>query len=322
MSAIAEKSLGHSGLKVSAVGLGTNNFGARLDLEQSRAVIHKALDLGITLIDTADVYGNKGGSETILGQVLGSQRQNVLLATKFGNPFDDSGHRQGASRRYIFQAVEASLKRLQTDWIDLYQVHRPDEQTLIAETVSALHDLVQQGEIRYAGLSNFRPWQIVEAQRVAHELGATPFISTQDEYSLLKRDDVEGDYQKVVERYGLGLLPYFPLACGLLSGKYRRNGELPANARLTNTPRLAERYLTESNWRKVEALQKFVDARGHSLLDLAFSWLAAKPFVASVIAGASTPEQLEANANAATWQLSIDELAEIERITADEVVAA
>ncbi|WP_218278888.1 aldo/keto reductase [Pseudomonas sp. MYb185] len=312
---IPQRRLGHSGLKVSLVGLGTNNFGSRLDLDASRKVIHAALDAGITLLDTADVYGNKGGSESILGKVLGEQRKHVVLASKFGNPFDEQGKLRGASRRYIFQAVEASLRRLQTDWIDLYQVHRPDPGTPIEETVEALDNLVRQGKVRYLGLSNFAPWQIVEAQRVARERGLAAFISAQDEYSLLQRK-VEGEHAVVLERYGLGLLPYFPLASGFLSGKYQQHATLPENSRLTTTPRLGERYLNEHNWAVVEQLRAFSESRGHSLLELAFSWLAARPWVASIIAGASTVEQIAANATAASWQLTTDELLSIDQITA------
>ena len=223
------RTLGHSGLKVSSVGLGTNNFGGRLDLDASRLVIHKALDLGINFFDTADIYGNKGGSETILGKVLGEKRKDIIIATKFGNAVDDEGKLKGASRRYIFSAIEASLTRLNTDWIDVYQIHRPDPDTPIEETIRALDDLITQGKVRYLGLSNFAPWQIVEAQLIAESLGAHRFISTQDQYSLLSRG-IEGDYVDAINSVGLGLLPYSPLANGLLSGKYKRNQEPPENS--------------------------------------------------------------------------------------------
>ncbi|WP_341674781.1 aldo/keto reductase [Niveibacterium sp. SC-1] len=313
MSAIAQRRLGQSGLFVSAVGLGTNNFGGRLDLEASRKVIHRALDEGINFFDTADVYGNKGGSEQILGEVLGERRKDVILATKFGNLVDEAAGIQGASRRSIFLAVEASLRRLKTDWIDLYQVHKPDPDTPIAETVAALGELVRQGKVRYIGLSNFAPWQIVEAQHVARQLGVSPFLTSQDEYSLLHRAP-EGERAQVLERYGLSLLPFFPLANGLLTGKYKRNEPAPSDSRLAKVSNLSERYLHERNLAKVEKLQQFANAHGRTLLELAFSWLASKPFVASVIAGASTAEQAGLNAKAANWVLAQEELGELEKV--------
>ncbi len=256
------RNLGRSGLQVSVVGLGCNNFGMACDLEASRAVVHKALDAGITLFDTADVYGGSGGSETILGQVLGERRKEIVLATKFGMPMDEAGTRKGASRRYILSAVEASLSRLQTDWIDLYQIHRPDPLTPLEETLRALDDLIRQGKVRYIGCSNHPAWQVTEAKWIARELGASAFISCQDEYSLLARDP-ERELLPAMEAHGMGLLPYFPLACGLLSGKYKRN-EMPEGARLTKIPRLAERYLTPANWQTVESLQEFCTKRGHT----------------------------------------------------------
>ncbi|SMC22604.1 Predicted oxidoreductase [Andreprevotia lacus DSM 23236] len=314
MSDLQYRQLGQSGLRVSLVGLGTNNFGGRIDRDASRPVIHKALDLGINFFDTADVYGNKGGSESILGEVLGSRRKDVILATKFGSPFDEAAGLKGASRRYVFDAVDASLQRLRTDWIDLYQVHRPDPLTPIEETVRALQDLVRSGKVRYVGLSNFAPWQLVEAQWVARELGASAFISSQDEYSLLNRQ-AETERIPVLQQYGLGLLPFFPLAGGFLSGKYRPGEALPQGARLTAASPLAERTLTERNYRVAGELADFAATRGHTLLELAFSWLAAQPVVSSVIAGATRPEQLEQNARAVAWQLDNEALAQIDRIT-------
>jgi len=307
------RKLGNSGLAVPLAGLGTNNFGGRLDLEASRRVIHKALDLGATFFDTADTYGNKGGSESIIGEVLGPRRSEVILATKFGNPIDEAAGFTGASRRYVFLAAEASLKRLKTDWIDLYIVHRPDPATPIEETVSALHDLVAQGKVRYVGLSNYAPWQIVEAQRVAREIGATSFIASQDEFSLVKRD-AAGERAEVLRRYGLSLLPYFPLASGLLTGKYRRGSAPPEGARLAKAKGLAERYLTPGNFDLAERLESFAKARGRSLADLAFAWLASHDFVASIIAGASTPEQLQANAKAAEWSLDAEDITALQAI--------
>lgn len=309
------RNLGRSGLRVSAVGLGCNNFGGRLGLEATRAVVHKALDLGITLFDTADAYGNRGGSEELLGQVLGERRKDIVLATKFALPMDDAETLKGASRRYIMNAVEASLRRLRTDWIDLYQQHRPDPLTPMEETLRALDDLVRQGKVRYIGCSNLAAWQVVEAQWTARQCGLNAFVSCQDEYSLLVRD-VERELLPAMRSYGLGLLPYFPLASGLLTGKYKRNAPKPEGARLTTTQRLADRYMTEANWAAVEALEGFVAARGRTLLELAFSWLVGDPAVASVIAGATKPEQLEQNVRAASWQLTAEERQEVDRITA------
>ena len=308
------RNLGRSGLRVSAIGLGCNNFGGRIDLEATRKVIHKALDLGITLFDTADVYGEQGGSETAIGQVLGAARQRVVLASKFGLPMDESGERQGGSRRWIMTAVEDSLRRLRTDWIDLYQLHRADPATPVEETLRALEDLVRQGKVRYVGCSNLPAWQMVEAQWTARHLGISGFVSCQDEYSLLARE-IERDVIPAATAYGIGLLPYFPLASGLLTGKYRRHAAMPAQARLSTTPRFAERTLTAANWDRTERLIAFAEARGRTVLELAFSWLLARPPVASVIAGATRPEQLEQNVAAGAWKISEDDLAEIDRIT-------
>jgi aryl-alcohol dehydrogenase-like predicted oxidoreductase len=310
------RNLGRSGLLVSTIGLGCNNFGGRIDLEATRKVIHKALDVGITLFDTADAYGERGGSETCMGQVLGEARKRIVLATKFGIPMDDTGENEGGSRRYIFTAVEASLRRLKTDWIDLYQLHRPDPRTPIEETLRALEDLSRAGKIRYYGCSNMPAWQAVEAQWTAKTLNLAGFVSCQDEYSLLVRD-AERDLMPAMRTYGLGLLPYFPLASGLLTGKYRRNMPLPQEARLTRTQRLADRYLTETNWSKSEKLIDLAERRGRTPLQLAFSWLLARAPVASVIAGATRPEQIEQNANAGEWKMTEDDLAEIDRITLD-----
>jgi len=309
-----QRALGRSGLQVSLVGLGCNNFGGRTDPEGSRKVVHKALDLGITLFDTADIYGERGGSETVLGQVLGDRRKDIVLATKFGMPMDDAGALKGASRRYILSAVEASLRRLRTDWIDLYQLHTPDPLTPIEETLRALEDLIRQGKVRYIGCSNLPAWQVVEALWTARHLGFNAFVSCQDEYSLLVRGP-ERELLPAMEAYGLGLLPYFPLASGLLTGKYKRNRPMPEGARLTYTQRLADRYLTEGNWQIVERLDEFCAKRGRSLLELAFSWLTARPAVCSVIAGATRPEQVEQNVKAVDWVLTPEDLAEIDRLT-------
>ena len=308
------RNLGTSGLRVSLVGLGCNNFGGRIDLEASRKVVHKAFDLGITLFDTADIYGEKGGSETVLGQILGDRRKQIVLASKFGMAMDDAGVLKGGSRRYIMSAVEDSLRRLKTDWIDLYQIHQPDPLTPIEETLRALDDLIREGKVRYVGCSNLPAWQVVEAQWTAKSCGLNAFISCQDEYSLVLRDP-DRDLIPAMQKYGLGLLPYFPLASGLLTGKYKRNAPMPEDARLTKTQRLADRYMTEQNWTIVERLEDFCATRGHTMLELAFSWLAARPTVASVIAGATKPEQLEQNVRAVNWAMTGGELAEVDRLT-------
>ncbi|GEM86692.1 aldo/keto reductase [Meiothermus granaticius] len=310
-----ERNVGNSGLRVSRVGLGCNNFGGRIGVAASKAVIRKALDLGITLFDTADVYGNRGGSETILGTYLGSERERVVIASKFAMPMDDAGKLRGASRGYILKAIQASLKRLKTDYLDLYQLHTADPHTPIEETLRTLNDLIRQGMVRYIGCSNLPAWQVVEAQWTAKSLGLEGFISIQDEYSLLVRG-LEQELLPAARRYGLGLLPYFPLANGLLTGKYRRGEALPEGARLTTNPARAEAVMTEANWQKVERLEAFAKARGHTLLELAFSWLATNPVVSSVIAGATKPEQVEQNANAAGWVLTPEERMEVDQITA------
>jgi aryl-alcohol dehydrogenase-like predicted oxidoreductase len=277
-------------------------------------VIHAAFDAGITLFDTADVYGDKGGSETLMGQVIGPMRHSIVLASKFCMPMDTAETLKGGSRRYIMQAAEASLKRLRTDYLDLYQMHRMDPLTPIEESLRALSDLVSQGKIRYFGCSNFSAWRVVEAQWTARTLGLPGFISAQDEYSLVKRDH-EADLIPALREYGLGLLPYFPLASGLLTGKYRRNAPMPEGARLTNTQRLADRYLTEANWAMSEKLADFAEAAGHTPLELAFSWLLAQAPVSSVIAGATRPEQIAQNVLAGSWRMSSGELAAVDEIT-------
>lgn len=310
------RNLGRSGLRVSSIGLGCNNFGGRIDLEASRKVVHAALDAGITLLDTADVYGERGGSETVLGEILGPRRKDIVLATKFGMPMDDAGVKKGGSRRYIKAAVEDSLRRLKTDWIDLYQLHTTDPLTPIEETLRALDDLIRAGKVRYIGCSNLPAWQVVEAAWTAKTCGLNPFVSCQDEVSLVVRKH-EVELMPAMRQYGLGLLPYFPLASGLLTGKYRRNATMPADARLTKTQRLADRYLTDRNWVVAEKLGDFAEARRHTLLELAFSWLLAKPPISSVIAGATKPEQVRANVAAGRWTLTAEDLAEIDAITGE-----
>ena len=309
------RNLGSSGLRVSLVGLGCNNFGMRLDLEQTRAVVDRAFDLGITLFDTADMYGGRGGSETQLGKILGHRRKDIVLASKFGMAMSDDGTKIGASRRYIMSAVEGSLRRLKTDWIDLYQLHQPDPLTPLDETMQALDDLVTQGKIRYIGCSNLPSWQVVESQWISKSMGLNRFVSCQDEYNILNRN-IEAELIPAMQKYGCGLLPYFPLASGLLTGKYKRT-EMPEGARLTDMPTFANRiYLTDENFDIVDNLNKFAHKTGHSILELAFGWMASRPTTASIIAGATKPEQIDANVAAVNWVLSQSEIDEVNKISA------
>jgi len=310
-----KRRIGTSALEVSVVGLGGNNFGGRIDFAASERVVHKAIALGVNLIDTADSYGNRGGSEEELGRILGDKRKHIVLATKFGLPMDDTGTLRGASRRYIMHAVEASLKRLRTDWIDLYQLHRPDDRTPIEETLRALDELVQQGKARYIGCSNLSAQQVIAAQDMASRHGLAAFVSCQDEYSLLERD-IERELIPAAKARGLGILPYFPLASGLLTGKYRRGAAPPPGSRLAKNQRHAQDFLSERNWRIVDELEAFALRHGRTMLELAFGWLLRDPVVASVIAGATSPEQIEQNVRAAYWTPSAEELAELDRITA------
>ncbi|SMB83328.1 aldo/keto reductase [Deinococcus hopiensis] len=307
--------LGSSGLQVSAVGLGCNNFGGRLDQAATTAVVRQALDHGINFFDTADVYGNRGGSETMLGRALGQERSRVILASKFGLPMDDAGELQGARPTYIRQALEASLRRLGTDHLDLYQLHRPDPETPIEDTLGALDELVQAGLVRAVGVSNMNAAGVRAADEAAERPGQARFTACQDEYSLLVRD-IEGELMPTMRELGLGLLPYFPLASGLLTGKYQAGQPLPEGARITGSEGAQHRYLTARNWRVVEDLRQFAAARGHTLLDLAFSWLLSHDVTSSVIAGATRPEQIGANVAAAGWTLSPEDLVEVDRITA------
>lgn len=312
----AARRLGASGLAVSVVGLGTNNFGMKLDLAQCRAVVDAALDQGITLFDTADSYGD---SEERLGELLQGRRDDVVIATKFGNDVRHRGQDNGAdwgargSRRYIRRAVEGSLRRLRTDWIDLYQLHGPDPQTPIEETLSALDDLVHEGKVRYLGHSNFKGWQAADAEWVARSQHLTRFVSAQNEYNLLRRE-VEVDLVPALEHYRVGLLPFFPLASGLLTGKYRRGQGAPAGSRIQSWG--MESVLTDSTYDRLEAIERFAAERGVTVLDVAIGGLAAQPAVASVIAGATTPEQVAANVGAGAWRPTAEDLAELDRVTA------
>lgn len=298
--------LGDSGLMVSVVGVGCNAFGARIDEDQTKAVVDAAIEQGITLFDTADSYGD-GASEELLGRALGTRRESVLVATKFGMGDHDAEH-FGAhgSRRYVRRAVEASLRRLGTDYIDLYQLHRPDPITPIDETLDAMSDLVTEGKVRYLGSSNLSAWQVADADWVARTAGYHRFVSAQNEYSLYNRS-AEDELLPACERFGIGVLPYFPLAYGLLTGKYRRGEAAPAGSRLE----AQAKRLENADWGRIEALQAFADARDISLLTLAVGGLAAQPAVGSVICGVTRPEQVVANVEAGLWQPSEQDLADV-----------
>ena len=301
--------LGRSGLDVSAIGLGCNNFGRRLDLDGTAAVVDAALQHGVTFFDTADIYGS-GQSETFLGEVLQGRRDQVVLATKFGMELYETSVPRG-SRDYVMRAVEGSLERLQTDHIDFYWYHQPDGRTPVSETLRALHELVGQGLVRAVGASNFSAEQLVEADSAATEHGLTPFTAVQNEYSLLVRE-AERDVLPECERLGIGFVPYFPLASGLLTGKYRRGSAAPSGARLSGREQIA----TDAQFDVIEALAAYADERGLAMSDVAIGALLARPAVSSVIAGATRPEQVLANAQAAAWQPSQTELDELERCLA------
>jgi aryl-alcohol dehydrogenase-like predicted oxidoreductase len=310
---VKQRRLGESGLLVSVVGLGCNNFGGRLERDDSIRVVHAALDDGITIFDTADIYGG-GRSEDFLGAALRDRRDRAIVATKFGMEMGgDVLYRRGGSRIYVRQAVEASLRRLQTDHIDLYQMHEPDPSTPIWETLSVLDDLVHEGKVRYIGSSNFSGWQISDAEWTARSHGWTRFTAAQNQYSLLVRA-VEREVIPACGHHGIGMLPFFPLAAGMLTGKYRRGEAAPEGTRLARAPS-AQRYLTPRNFDVLEALQRFAGERGVGLLSVAIGGLAAQPCVASVIAGAMTPEQVAANVAAGEWEPDAEERAEIDRIT-------
>ncbi len=304
--------LGESGLLVSAVGLGTNNFAGRLHDEAARAVLNEALELGVTFIDTADVYGRGseeglGASENQLGRLLAGRRQNVILATKFGHAMGESLYERGASRGWIVRAAEASLRRLRTDYIDLYQIHVPDPQTPIEETLRALDDLVRAGKVRWIGHSNFAAWQMADADWTARTCHLPRPISAQMHYNLIVRD-IQAEVIPACRRFGLGVIPYFPLESGFLTGKYRPTGE--GRGRLAESARAGE-TLTAANFERIERLERFAVERKHTLLDLAFGWLLSQPIVGSVIASASTPDQVEANVASAEWRLSAAEMDEV-----------
>lgn len=309
------RNLGSTGLKVSAVGLGCNNFGRRCDVETTTEVVKAALDQGINFFDTADVYGPGGLSEAFLGQAIaGLDRSQIIVASKFANPMGEGELNRGASRRYIVKAVEDSLKRLGTDYIDLYQQHIPDPETPIEETLRALDDLVRSGKVRYIGHSNFSGWKISDAEWTAKSQNLNRFSTAQNLYNLLDRR-LEREVIPACEQYGIGILPYFPLASGMLTGKYHRGEPAPQGTRLNAMGNRAAAAMSNANFDVVEKLTHFSEQRGKSLLELAISWLAAKPVVSSIIAGATSAQQVAANAAAADWQLSADEMIEVNAIS-------
>lgn len=310
-----QRSLGSTDLRVSVIGLGCNNFGGRIDLDASRLVIDAALASGINFLDTADIYADTR-SEAILGQVLEGRRDQVVLATKFGKPIAGSDELRRGSAGYIARAAEASLRRLRTDRIDLYQMHEPDPDTSIEETLGALEGLVRAGKVLYYGASNFTPAGLHAAQAAAKRAGYRGFVSSQDEYSLVERS-IETALLPAIEAEGLALIPFFPLASGLLTGKYRKDAR-PEGSRFEAWRGLGDRYLTPRNLALVERFDAFAAARGHTLLELAFAWLLAHDSVPSVIAGATKPEQIAANAAAAEWELDAADLAAIDAIARAE----
>ena len=306
--------LGDSGLEVSAIGLGTNNFGDNsrwpfhMGPEEVAALIHASLDAGVNTLDTANAYG-EGRSEEYIGRALKGRREDAVIATKVHGRMGEGPNREGLSRKAIMHEVEQSLRRLQTDYIDLYQLHQIDHATPIEETMRALDDLVRDGKVRYVGCSNFEAWRLCEAVWTARTAGLAPMVSVQPPYSMLNRD-VERELLPVCDRYGIGVLPYFPLEHGLLTGKYRRGQPPPADSRLE----VHGEPLQAADFDLIEALAGFAESRGHTLLELAFAWLLSRPSVSSVIAGATRPEQIRANAAAVQWRLSEEELESVGRI--------
>lgn len=311
------RKLGKSGLDVSVIGLGTNNFGGvliggRMNYEETERVLRKAIDEGINFVDTANTYG-KGLAEEYLGKMLKGDREKVVISTKVGNNRGDGPNLYGGSRKHIMQQVEISLRKLQTDYLDLYQIHYYDPHTPVEETLRAMDDLVTQGKVRYIGCSNYAAWQVAEAVGTARLLGTVPFVSVEPEYSMLKRH-IERELLPCCRKYGLGIIPYFPLASGFLTGKYRRGKQAPKGTRLEVQAGRAETILTEANFDVLEKLEQFAKDRGHTLTALAFAWLLAHPEVSTVIAGATSTEQVHANAAASEWMLSAADMSELETI--------
>ena len=307
--------VGRTGLKVSEICLGTMTFGHQCDERTSFAILDKATEHGVTFLDTADVYGGQGKSEEMMGAALKGKRHQVVLATKFAMPMGKGPDMKGGSRRYVVSAVEASLKRLQTDYLDLYQMHAPDPDTPIEETLGALDDLVTQGKVRYLGNSNFTGWMIADADWTSKNEHMNRFVSAQNNYSLLERR-VEHEVNPACARFGLGMLPYFPLASGLLTGKYKRDEAPPEGTRLAAWGPRGAQALNDKNFDRLEKLSSWAEERGHDMLELAFAWLLGHPVVSSVIAGATKPEQVEANAATAAWKLTPQEVAEVTKLAA------
>lgn len=303
------RKLGNSGLDVSAIGLGTNNFGRRVDAAGTKRVLDQALEDGVTFIDTANIYGG-GLSEDYIGQAIEGRRDEYIIATKAGMKVDDGPNGVGASRHHLFREVEKSLTRLRTDYIDLYQIHRADPNTPIEETLHALDQLVEQGKVRYVGCSNYQSWQVCEALWTSREQNLVRFSTVQPQYSLLDRR-VESELVPFCRAYGIGILPYFPLANGFLTGKYRRGESAPDGTRLAENDR---GLFTDANFDILEGLEAFAKERGHTTLDLAFAWLLSNPAVTSVIAGATKPEQVTANAATVGWTLTAEEMTDIDTI--------
>ena len=309
------RNLGNSGLRVSLIGLGTNTFGKQGGTASGR-LIDAAIDLGVNLFDTADTYGKpRGSSEEIIGQTLGAKRQNIVLVSKFAAPVKPTDPPANASRRYMMSSIEGSLRRLKTDWIDLYLVHRNDPDTPLEETIRGLEDLTRAGKIRYAGLSNYPAWRVVDAQWTAKSIGVNPLVTSQEGYSLFDRR-VEEDVMPAMAAHGLGLIPYAPLAGGLLTGKYKRDDK-PKDGRLAMSERAAKTHTNDRRWAALEKLEAVAHRNGRTMLDLAFGFLASRKIVGSIIAGATSVSQLESNVKAGECRLSPAELSEIEEITAE-----
>ncbi|MFC2122871.1 aldo/keto reductase [Bacteroidota bacterium] len=306
------RQLGNSGLKVSAIGLGGNNFGWWADEQTSITVVNQALDQGINFIDTADMY-DRGRSEEFIGEALKGKRDKAIIATKFGFPMSDDPNDNGASRHHIMSAVENSLRRLQTDYIDHYQVHNPDPTTPIEETLRALDDLVRTGKVRYIGCSNFAAWQLSEALWTSKTNGLETFVSIQSRYNIMERQ-LENEVVPCCRANSIGVIPWGPLAGGFLTGKYSRENRSAVDGRLSGTNRLYENVITKENWNKLAKLQAFAAERGHKMGELALAWLLSKPWVSTVIAGARTAEQISGNVAAAEWKLTSDDIKEIEAI--------
>ena len=307
------RNLGKAGVKVSAIGIGCNQFGGKVDAAGTKAIVHRALDEGINFFDTANVYGNPNGtSEEFVGAALEGQRDRVVIATKVRFKMGEGPNDVGASRYHILNAVEASLRRLGTDRIDLYQIHAWDESVLVEETMRALDDLVRAGKVRYIGASQFSAWQLSHSNTLAEMMGWERFVTIQTHYNLLERD-AERELVPYCAWANVGILPYFPLAGGLLTGKYTRGEAPPEGSRGTFSPYVKNR-LTDANFDKLDALRSFADSRGHTLHDLAFSWLLSKRAIPSVIAGATTPEQVSENAKKVEWKLSEDDLTELKEL--------